>query len=894
MIKRILIGLAAAAVLIVAGLGAAFLLVTQDLPSAKELRNYEPPITSRVHAGDGRLVAEFANQHRVYVPSAELPDQLIQAFISAEDKSFFEHSGIDYWGVLRGTVGNAIRGRRMTGGSTITQQTVKNMLVGNERSIIRKMREAVLAGRLEQQFTKHQILELYMNEIYLGGRSYGVGAAALNYFGKSLSELTLAECAMLAALPQAPSRVNPYNRPDAAVERRNWVIDRMVANGYIDKVAAEQAKAEPLKTVSRLDTAEAEAAAYYVEELRREILRLGEADKLEGFGNEKEATKAFYEGGLSIRSTLDTNLQLAAQTVLRAGLETFDRRHGWRGPIDTIKPEKGGEAIAGQLKEFAESEAGKKKIAGAGDDWQLAVVTSTSGGVKLGLADGSSGSLSADDVRWASRFERKGKSGLQSGDIILVSKRPTPDVSVQTIEDYASTKRPAGNAPWRLRQIPVVEGALVAMDPHTGRVMAMAGGYSFRKSQYNRAVQAMRQPGSAFKPFVYLAAMENGWTPASRVLDAPYVSCDPHQDKCYKPSNYTNQFYGLQTLRWGIEKSRNAMTVRLAQDMGFEKMSEIGERTGIYDDLPPYEAMSLGAGETTPIRMATAYAQLVNGGKRVRPVLFDRIQNRYGETIYKSDERACDGCATEWKAGLKPPTLADPREQVIDPVTAYQMVSILEGVVTRGTATSVRTVGKPLAAKTGTTNDYVDAWTVGFSPDLVTAVWIGYDQPKSMGEGESGGRAAAPMFRDFMTAALKDRPPLPFRIPQGVRLVEVDADSGCLPGPDTRLIILEAFKPGTEPLDRCAPATGEDGYRIDASLVMAGDESVSATDQAAIDSSVFAPPAGPPALPGAPAAPGGASPPGQTAPRVDPATGQPAQPQQPQPDEELTIRDGIF
>jgi penicillin-binding protein 1A len=877
MIKKILIGAGVFFALCVVAVGVVFLMVTQGLPSPQDLENYEPPITSRVHAGDGKLVAEFASQHRVYVPSSELPDQLIQAFISAEDKSFFEHSGIDYWGMFRGTVGNAIRGRRMTGGSTITQQTVKNMLVGNERSIIRKMKEAVLAGRLEERFSKHQILELYLNEIYLGGRSYGVGAAALNYFGKSLSELTLAECAMLASLPQAPSKVNPYNHPEAAVERRNWVLGRMVANGYIDKVAAEAAQAEPLTTVSRLDTDENQASAYYVEELRREILKLGKADKLDGFGNEKEATKAFYEGGLSIRSTLDTNLQLAAQTALRAGLETYDHRHGWRGPLATLDAAKDGEAIATQLKEYASSDAGKKKIAGAGNDWQLAIVTSVGDSVKLGLADGEAGSLAADDVRWAGRFDRDGKKGLLKGDVILVAKRATPDVTVQTLTEYVATKAPGAKAPWRLRQIPQVQGAIVAMDPHTGRVLAMSGGYSFGASQYNRAVQAMRQPGSSFKPFVYLAAMENGWTPASRVLDAPYVSCDPNQDKCYKPSNYSEQFYGLSTLRLGIEKSRNAMTVRLAQDMGFDKMSEIGERTGIYDKLPPYEAMSLGAGETTPLRMALAYAELVNGGKKVTPVLFDRIQNRYGETIYKSDQRPCDACTADWKGGLQPPQLADNREQVIDPVTAYQMVSILEGTVLRGTASSARSVGKPVAAKTGTTNDYVDAWTVGFSPDLVAAVWIGFDTPKKMGEGESGGRAASPMFRDFMTVALKDRPALPFRIPSGVRLVEIDADSGCLPGVDTRLVILEAFKPGTEPTERCA-AGGDDGYRVDYSQMFAGDEAVSAPT--GDPNAAYVPPGSDPNAP----------------PAIDPATGLPIpQPPQPeQPPEELTIRDGIF
>jgi penicillin-binding protein 1A len=864
MIRKILIA-AAAGIALVAIVGVGWVIaVTQDLPSAKDLANYEPPITSRVHAGDGKLVAEFANQHRVYVPSDELPDQLVHAFISAEDKSFFEHSGVDYWGMVRGTLGNLVRGRRMTGGSTITQQVVKNMLVGSDRSIARKAREYILAGRLEKQFTKEQILELYMNEIYLGGSSYGVGAAALNYFGKSLSQLTLAECAMLASLPQRPSEVNPYNHPEAAVKRRNWVLERMAINGYVEKADAEKAKLEPLTTVARLDTDENQASAYYVEELRREILKLGKDKKLEGFGTEKEATKAFYEGGLSIRSTLDTNLQLVAQTALRAGLESYDHRMGWRGPIGNAKTD----GFEEELAAFRKTDAGKKKIAGAGNTWELAVVRSVSGGVKLGLADGSNGVLASDDVKWAARFKRDKGTGLQAGDVILVSHDPTPDVTTQLITDYGVSKKYNATSPWHLRQIPIVEGALVAMDPHTGRVYAMAGGYSFERSQYNRVVQAKRQPGSSFKPFVYSAALENGWTPSSRVLDAPYVSCLPNQDTCYKPENYSKQFYGLSTLRFGIEQSRNVMTLRLAADMGFDKMAEMGERMGIYDHLPPYEAMSLGAGETTPLRLVTAYASFVNGGKQVKPILLDRIQNRYGQTVYKTDQRPCDACSAEWKPGLQPPEFPDERKQLFDPVIAYQMVSILEGVVERGTARTARSVGKPLAAKTGTTNDQFDAWTMGFSPDLVAGLWIGFDQPKNMGEGESSGRVAAPVWRDFMLAALKDKPALPFRIPPGVRLVEVDADSGCLPAPDTRLVILEAFKPGTEPTERCvAGGVTADGYKIDYSQVTAGDEFTSSTAAA---TTAAADPNAPAADPNAPL------PTGET------------------PKEELTLKDGIF
>jgi penicillin-binding protein 1A len=797
-----------------AGLGWIFA-ITRDLPSARELANYEPPITSRVHAGDGRLVAEFASQHRIYVPSEELPEQLIQAFISAEDKTFFEHSGLDYVGILRAAVSNVgsfVSGDdSVVGGSTISQQVAKNMLLSSEKKMSRKVREAFLTLELEKLFTKEEILELYMNEIFLGGRSYGVAAASLNYFGKSLGDLTLAESALLAALPQQPSRVNPYNHPEAAVARRNWVLDRMVANGFIDAAAAETAKAEPLTTVKRLNSDEIAASAYFVEEVRREILRLGEAGKLDGFGSEKEAEKGFYEGGLSIRSTLDTRLQLAAETALQAGLETADRRKGWRGPVSKLSPSEG----------WAEALAELKAPGGAGD-WTLALVRSEgASGVKLGFADGSEGALAADDVRWAASFKRKeGGSGLSAGDVVLVSRQPAPEVTSQTVRDYAKPSRASGST-WRLRQIPEVEGALVALDPHTGRVLAMAGGYSFGKSQFNRVVQAKRQPGSAFKPFVYLAALENGWTPSDRILDAPFVDCsDRTQQGCYKPSNYSDEFYGMSTLRVGVEKSRNAMTVRLAQDMGHERVSEIGERVGAYDDLPPYPSMSLGAGETTPLRMAIAYAALVNGGKRVEPILMDRIQNRYGETVFRSDQRACEGCLAEWD-GQGPPALPDLREQTVDPVAAYQMVSMLEGVVERGTGASIKAVGKPVAGKTGTTNDQMDAWFIGFSPDLVAAVWVGHDTPRNMGVGESGGRVATPIFRDFMIEAMANAPALPFRIPAGVRSVEIDADTGCLPRPESRLVILEAYRPGTEPQDQCLEAVAT---LADYSVTFAGDE----------------------------------------------------------------------
>jgi penicillin-binding protein 1A len=755
------------------------------------------------------------------------------------------------------------------------------MLVGSERSISRKVREAVLAMRIEKKLSKEEILELYMNEIYLGGRSYGVGAAALNYFGKSLGDLTVAECAMLASLPKAPGKVNPYENPKAAVERRNWVIERMVANGYIDKATGEKAKAEELKTVDRLDSDENQAAAYYVEELRRQILKLGKDGKLTGFANEQEAQKAFLEGGLSIRSTLDSNLQLIAQTALRAGLETYDTYHSlYRGPLGSIPAT---DQFETALNDYANSKDAKEKIAGAGNTWQIAMVKSSDKtGVKVGLSSGDLGALAADDIKYAAGYKRPDKSaGLKPGDVVFVSHDPRPDLLTTTITDYGVNKKYTPASPWHLRQIPVVQGAIIAMDPHTGRILAMSGGYSFDRSQYNRSMQAMRQPGSSFKPFVYATALEQKddqghykWTPASRVLDAPYISCNvPDQQECYRPANFEDNFYGLRTLRFGVEDSRNTMTLRLAGDVGMPKISEMGERMGIYDKLPPYESMAIGAGETTPIRLLTAYASLVNGGKQVHPIFFDRIQNRYGQSVFKTDNRACNGCTNvQWQNGLQPPALAEERKQLIDPITAYQIVSIMEGVVQRGTGKELLKVGRPIAAKTGTTNNQVDAWTMGFTPDLALGVWIGFDQPRDMGIGATGGRLAAPVFRDVMMAALKDHPALPFRTPDGVEQTEIDYETGCLPGPNTRMLVMEAFKPGTAPTERCEASAGE--YKIDLSKITAGDEAPSRTSRPEI---------------GAQPADGQAVASNQQP--VDPNVPPPQQ-QPPKKPDELTIKDG--
>mgnify|MGYP006271861061 CR=1 FL=1 len=804
LIRRLAIFFALLGVLALAGAWAVYAALTSNLPTVKSLTGYEPPITSRVHAGDGTLIAEFAEQHRVFVPYESIPDHVVQAFVSAEDKKFFEHNGLDFVGMARAalnTLRNKITGQGgLQGGSTITQQVVKNMLLSRDQTIVRKIKEAELAMRVEKAFTKSEIMELYLNEIYLGGRSYGVGSAALNYFDKSLTELDLSQAAILASLAKAPGTVNPYRRPERLMARRNYVLGRMVEDGYITEAEAEIAREKPLSTVRRLRGPEYEAATYFVQELRKEMIDV--------FGEEELET-----GGLSIRSTIDTRLQLAAQEALRDGLVTYDRRHGYRGAFATI-PLEGGELEALNALDLPDGHG----------DWEAGLVVrmNTDGTAVLLLSDGARVQLQKEDVTWAKNtYERvDGGAGLAAGDVVLaeVARKDmsvdAPEASAilaslraEAEEEAQSDGQPVlpetvsvPNGPAKLRQIPEIEGALIAMDPHTGRVLAMAGGFSYWKSAFNRVTQAERQPGSSFKPFVYAAALENGYTPASKVLDAPFVDFDVEADDFWTPGNYSQgRFYGLSTLRLGLEKSRNLMTVRLAQDIGMEAVSGLAERVEIYDRLPPYLAMALGAGETRIIDLAKGYAALVNGGKAIEPTLLDRVQNRHGETLFRHDQRACEGCNAEVWQGDTPPELPDTRPQVLDPITAYQIVHMLEGVVERGTGRIARRVGKPLAGKTGTTNDYKDALFFGFSPDLVAGVWVGFDEPKTLGEGEAGGAVAAPIWTNFMEAALKDEPGLPFRIPSGVRLVQIDARTGELPGPGTDTVIYEAFRPGNEP-----------------------------------------------------------------------------------------------
>ena len=746
----------------------------RDLPDYKRLADYEPPTVTRVHASDGRLLAEFASERRVFVPFAAMPKRVIHAFLAAEDKNFYEHHGIDVEGVVRAALSNVVNmhsDRRPMGASTITQQVAKNFLLTNEVSLTRKIKEAILALRIEQALTKDRILELYLNEIFLGNRSYGIAAAALNYFNKSLDELSIGQAAYLASLPKAPNNYSIDHQHDAAVARRNWVIGRMVEDGSITTAEAAAATAEPLE-MRRRDVTEQVTSEYYAEEVRRELSGL--------FGD-----KQLYEGGLSVRTPLDVRLQDIATRALRDGLMAYDRRHGWRGPVAHLAKLNG---WVGQLATMT--------LPKGGEAWRLAVVLDTKGDdATVGLDDGRTAHLPFAEMNWA-RPER------DDGEVGPEPRRPADVVKVgDVILVEAAEGRDTPRTSYALRQIPQVQGGLVAMDPHTGRVLAMVGGFSPTMSQFNRTTQAMRQPGSAFKPFVYLTALDNGFTPSSLVLDAPFEYDPGFGQPIWRPENYHHErFLGPATLRIGIEKSRNVMTVRLAQKIGMDKVKATVEKFGIVDNLQPYLPMALGAADTTVLRLTTAYAMLVNGGKHLTPALIDRVQDRNGKTIYRHDDRSCRDCSgLTWKPGLDVPEVPDTREQIEDPRTCYQIVNIMKGVVQRGTAARLNKLGRPLGGKTGTTNDSKDAWFIGFTPDLVVGLYVGFDQPQSLGKRETGASTAVPIFEKFIVEALRDTPAKPFRVPPGVLLVRVQPETDRLAGPRDKTAILEAFLPGTEP-----------------------------------------------------------------------------------------------
>jgi penicillin-binding protein 1A len=794
-------------------LGAAMVLavylgeVTKDLPDYEVLASYSPPVTTRVHADDGTLIAEFARERRLFLPIQAIPDRVKAAFLSAEDKNFYQHNGVDFQGLVRAiavNVQNMGSGRRPVGASTITQQVAKNFLLSADQTIDRKVKEAILAFRIEQAYSKDRILELYLNEIFFGLNSYGLASASLTYFDKPVTELSIAEAAYLASLPKGPSNYHPFRHPEAALERRNWVIDRMVENGYVTKEDGEKAKQSELGVNPKRSTPYLFASDYFASEVRRQL-------------TEKYGENALFEGGLSVRTSIDPKLQLFARKALQDALISYDEPRGFHGAIKHID---------------AGSDWGVplSKVMPLRDipEWKLAIVLATDeGGVDVGIrpevdAAGKidearvTGRIDAKQMHWAFRSAAGDRKTAKNPTGVLT---PGDVVYVQALADAQGS--------YRLRQPPKVQGGFIAMDPHSGRVLAMVGGFSYAQSEFNRATQAMRQPGSSFKPFVYAAALDNGYTPASVVLDAPIEIVSGGQ--VWRPQNYGGTSAGPSTLRLGIEKSRNLMTVRLANDLGMNIVAEYAERFGIYDKMQPVLSMSLGSGETTVLRMVSAYSVIANGGKQIKPTLIDRVQDRYGKTIFKHEERVCQTCNAEDWTGQDEPEVVDNREQVLDPMTSYQITSMMQGVILRGTAAGKIKLDTDVAGKTGTTNDEKDAWFVGFTPSLVAGVYIGMDDPKPLGRGGTGGALSAPIFNEFMQDALKGEKPEKFVVPQGMQLIAVNRKTGmqAMEGdPDT---IMEAFKPGTGPADVFS-VIGAEGYQSPEEILNSSQQAKDAVD----------------------------------------------------------------
>ncbi len=722
---------------------------SSDLPDYKILANYKPPISSRVHSTEGQLIAEYALQKRLFIPYDSVPKNVVNSFLSAEDKNFFSHPGVDAKSITRAAVKNLkniFSKRRLEGASTITQQVAKNFLLTNEVSFKRKIKEAILAFRIERAYSKERIMELYLNQIYLGEGTYGIAAASLEYFDKAVSDLQYEEAALLAALPRAPSKYNPYKSIDRATKRRNIVLKNLYDNSYIDKAQFQNLKQKPILTKKRKIKL-LEEANFYTEEVRRKISDIYGYDDL-------------YKGGLSIRTPLNSFYQIEALKALREGLEEYDRRHGWRGPITNLS-----------IIEWQNNI--QKFIPDKSLNWKLAkIIEINELNVKIEIKNKERGFIDFKDIGWTRKDSFS--DFLKLNDIIYVKK--------------------IKNNKWSLKQLPKVNGAIIVMDPYTGRVLAMAGGFSFKLSEFNRATQAKRQPGSAFKPFVYAAALENGFTPSTLVLDAPFVIDQGKGLKTWKPENYGKKFYGPSTLRTGIEKSRNLMTVRVAQAVGFDKISKITNDLEIYNNVPELLSVSLGAAETTLINLTNAYCTFANGGKKVNPKFIDRIQNRRGKTIFNSDKRECLGCEEFSYLKEDVPLIKNNKEQIISSETAYQITSMLEGVIQRGTGRKLKYLNLSLAGKTGTTNKNMDAWFLGFTSNLVIGTYVGFDEPKSLGKYETGAKAALPIFEKFVKNVVKKKNARPFKIPETINLVMVDAETGLEPNSKTKNIIYESFK----------------------------------------------------------------------------------------------------
>ena len=772
------------------GIGGIFYMYGRDLPDTATLASYTPKTISRIYSRDGRIIDEFAVERRLFTPAEEIPDLVKHAFISAEDKNFYTHQGYDLRGMaaaLRDAVLSG--GRDLRGASTITQQVMKNFLLDGSRSAERKVREIILAARIENTLSKEQILELYLNEIFLGQNSYGVTAAAQTYFNKPLSELTIEEAAYLAVLPKAPSTYHPVRQYDRAVARRNFVLREMWENGYITEEEYEAARAAPLRTVQNGDYEPFRSSlpprSYFTDEIRRQLSL--------DFGEEE-----FFSGGLSIRATVDEDLQRAAEVALMSALETYDRNTGvWRGTGKQIPAERLDDWEAA----LAELDVPRGIV--LENPWHPAVVLEIRDQeMVLGIEGWQEGDpapvVPREDIAWlpGNFFDE-----FEVGDVV--------HVRAMTEDDSGAFIR------WSLRQVPEVQGAFMAMDVNTGRVLAMQGGFSYEHSVFNRATQARRQPGSAFKPFVYAAALDSGYTPATIVVDSPIEIQTPQG--LWTPQNASNRFYGPTPLRTGIEQSRNLMTIRLAQEVGMDVIASYAERFGVYDDMNEVLAASLGSDETTLFRIVAAYAMFANGGERVEPTLVDRVQDRYGRTVYRHDRRECLDCNSAALPPGKPPTIISNRERVINAVTAYQITSMLQGVVERGTARNTVNLPVPVAGKTGTTNDAKDVWFVGFTSNIVAGCYIGFDQPRSLGRGASGGGMCGPVFTAFMREAVEKYGGGEFRVPQECQFIKIDRFSGArLPDEATGdNVVAECFREGEDPL---FGITFDGGFAITADL----------------------------------------------------------------------------
>ncbi len=723
---------------------------SNNLPDYKYLKNYKAPVSSKIYSGGGELIQDFSSEKRIFIPYNSIPKIVVNSFLSAEDKNFFEHPGIDAKGVLRAiikNISNIINSKRLEGASTITQQVAKNFLLTNEVSLRRKLKEAILAFRIERSLSKERILELYLNQIYLGQGSYGIAAASLEYFDKSIDELNYEEAALLAALPKAPSRYNPYKNEKVAKFRRDLVLKNLLENKYINETIYKNLKDKKIILKKRKKIF-LEDSRYYVEEVRKDIIDQLGYDKV-------------YKEGLNIKTPLNLNLQEIASSVLRSGIESYDKRKGWRGPIKNIS------LSDKKWKNLVENNL-EKKIG-----WKIARITRVENSlIKIETENGEISNINLSSLEWIKSTDNE--KNIKVGDLVYVK---------QNKNNY-----------YDIKQLPAVNGAIVVMDPYTGRVLALSGGFSFKKSEFNRATQALRQPGSAFKPFIYALALENGYSPSTLILDAPLVLKQGTDLKMWKPENYGKKFYGRSTLREGLEKSRNLMTVRISQDLGLSKIVDLSKNLGIYENPNELLSISLGSAETTLLKLTSAYCTFVNGGKLVKPKLIDRIQDSEGNTIYKTEDRFCDNCKNISFLSDDVPNIKDNFKQIFSPQTAYQITSILEGATKRGTAKKLRDLNLDIAGKTGTTNKNTDTWFIGFTSDLVVGVYIGYDEPKTLGKFETGAKTAMPIFKSFMKKAIKKENTRPFKIPENITLMVVDSQTGKKVSFASKKTLIESFK----------------------------------------------------------------------------------------------------